>query len=222
MWGAADADFPAVELVAAGLATAFGVPLPTYAVIKVPDLLIDVLLATGDADHVEFGESFRRRGGMVFGSRYLGGVPVKWDARLRRTVEDADRLLVRLLVFDAFIENSDRTSASNPNLLVSNGQMYAIDHGQSLPSVQGITGKSLPYTFDSHLGWTTAQEQPHLLDQPIEDLRRLSDAAIDAAIHAVPGTWWTAADRAAGVQVALRKRRDQLPGTLVHLAERLR
>jgi hypothetical protein len=61
--------------------------------------------------------------------------------------------MARLLVFDAFIENMDRTSSLNPNLLISNGRMYAIDHGQSLPSVQGITGKILDYPLDSHIGW---------------------------------------------------------------------
>lgn len=217
----ADADFPAAELVAAGLAVALDVPLPAFGVLTVPDLLTKAFLGTGDADHVEFAESFQRRGGSCFGSRYLTGMTVKWEARLRRKVEDADRLLARLLVFDAFIENGDRSAASNPNLLVSNGRLFAIDHGQSLPSVQGITGKSLPFPFDSHLGWTTAVEQPRLLDEPIADLRRLSDAAIDAAIAAVPAGWWTAADRAAGVRLALRRRRDHLPATLQQLAERL-
>lgn len=218
----ADADFPAAELVGAGLAMMFNVPLPTFAVLTAPDALTGAFLATGDADHVEFAESFQRRGGCCFGSRYLPGMTVKWEARLRRKVEDADRLLARLLVFDAFIENGDRSAASNPNLLVSNGRLFAIDHGQSLPSVQGITGKSLLFPFDSHLGWTTVVEQPRLLDVPIAALRRLSDAAIDGAVDAVPAAWWTAQGRADAVRVALRQRRDDLPGTLDRLSERLR
>jgi hypothetical protein len=105
---------------------------------------------------------------------------------------------------------------------VSNNRLFAIDHGQSLPSVQGISGKSLPYPFDSHLGWPTAQERPDLLEGPIADLAALPDGAIDAAIDAVPPAWWTAGGRADTVRLALRRRRDQLPDTLLQLAERLR
>ncbi len=180
------------------------------------------MLATRDRDHVEFAEAFHRRGGTCFGSNYLPGAVVKWDVRLRRQVPDADRVLARLLVFDAFIENGDRTSATNPNLLVSNGALFAIDHGQALPSVQGATGKSLPYPFDSHLGWTVVQERPSLLEEPTALLRGLDPGAIDAAVDAVPATWWSAPDRPERVGRALRRRRDDLLVTLEHLAERLR
>lgn len=215
----ADPDFPAAELVAAGLAGPLGIPLPPYRVLAVSEVLSGALVATADADMVEFAQSFLRRANTCFGSRYLGGVTVKWEPRLRRAVMDADRLLARLLVFDAFIENGDRSAATNPNLLVSNGQLYAIDHGQALPSVQGITGKSLVFPFDSHLSWQTVQEQPDLLAGPIAALRALPDAAIAAAVEAVPATWWTAPGRPAAVALALRHRRDQLPDMLERLVE---
>lgn len=105
---------------------------------------------------------------------------------------------------------------------MSNGQLFAIDHGQALPSVQGVTGKSLPFPIDSHLGWDTVTRQPGLLHGPIDDLRRLTNATIDSAVAAVPASWWTAPDRAAAVCLALRRRRDELPGKLEELAERLR
>jgi hypothetical protein len=215
----ADPDFPAAELVAAGLAEPLGVRLPAYGVVAAPDLLTAALLATGDADLAEFAESFGRRGGTCFGSRYLAGVTVKWEPRLRGKVEESDRVLARLLVFDAFIENADRSSATNPNLLVSNGVLYAIDHGQALPSVQGITGKSLVFPFDSHISWLTVQQQPDLLAEPIASLRALPDAAIDAAVDAVPASWWTAPGRPAAVRLALRQRRAQLPDMLQRLVE---
>lgn len=215
----ADRDFPAAELVAAGLATAFGVPLPPYRVPTASDVLVELLRSTGDADLREFGDSFARQGGRCFGSRYLPGVTVKWDASLRRRVDDADALLARLLVFDAFIENGDRSAAHNPNLLVSNGRLFAIDHGQALPSVQGISGKSLPFPFDSHLGWSIVVEQAHLLEEPVDALRRLADDAIDAAVGAVPAPWWREADRPDRVRQALRVRRDQLPATILQIME---
>lgn len=67
----ADVDFPAAELVAAGLAVAFEVPLPAFRVLSAPPALVQAFTATRDPDHVEFAESFERRGGCCFGSRYL-------------------------------------------------------------------------------------------------------------------------------------------------------
>jgi hypothetical protein len=214
-----DRDFPAAELVGAGLAGALTVPSPPYRVLRASGLLVDVLMSTGDPDLREFGESFARTGGLCFGSRYLPGVTVKWDVALRHRVNGADGILARLLVFDAFIENGDRSSAHNPNLLVSNGAVFAIDHGQALPSVQGIFSKTLPYPFDSHLGWPTVLEQPHLLERPLADLRALPGDAIDAAVGAVPAGWRPDADRPARVRAALRVRRDHLPATILSILE---
>lgn len=216
-----DPDFPAAELVGAMLGRAFDVPQPQFLVLNAPKALVDLLASTGDADLAEFAASFARQGGLVFGSRWLGGVTQKWTAAMRGIVADADVSLARLLVFDAFIENGDRSSATNPNLLVSNGQIYAIDHGQALPAVQGIHGKRLPYPFDSHLAWSVVRERPYLLDEPTAALRRLSDGAIQEAVAAVPAPWWTDAARPPLVVDELRVRRDILPGILEKLKESL-
>lgn len=45
-----------------------------------------------------------------------------------------------------------------------------------------------------------AAEQPHLLQEPVADLRSLSEAAIDAVYAA----WWTALNRPQAVRQALR------------------
>lgn len=215
-------DFPVAELVSAELASAFEVPLPAFRVLVAPDALTEAMLATGDRDLVSFGESFRRRGGTCFGSRWLPGVVVKWQTALRRRVERADDLLSRIIAFDAFIENGDRTSATNPNLLVSNGQLFAIDHGQALPAVQGATGMSLPYPFASHLAWPILEERPILLEEPMALLHRLDLSRLDEAVAAVPASWWSAPERPALVTRALRRRRDDLLATFDLLAERLR
>lgn len=216
-----DRDFPAAELVGAHLADALDVPQAPFAVLGVPPVLSSALAETGDPDLVEFAASFERLGLRCFGSRYLPGAVRKWTPALRSEVTDCDALLVRLLVLDAFIENGDRSSAANPNLLVSNGRLYAIDHGQALPAVQGITGKRLPYAFDSHLAWSVLQERPHLLEQPTADLRALSDGAIRAAVATVPAAWWTDSGRIPTVIADLCSRRDVLPATLDQLRERL-
>ncbi len=216
-----DRDFPAAELVGAYLAAALGVPQPPFAVLDVPEVLAEAFAASEDPDLTEFAESFQRLGLCCFGSRYLPGVVQKWTPRLRSRVDDCDPVLVRLLVLDAFIENGDRSAATNPNLLVCNRRLYAIDHGQALPAVQGILGKKLPYAFDSHLAWSVLQERPHLLDAPVADLRALSDGAIEAAVAAVPVAWWFEPHRPAAVVADLRSRRDALPATLDQLRERL-
>lgn len=216
-----DEDFPAAELVAAQLAGPLGVAIPPFAILAAPAELTAAFNATGDPDLVEFAQSFERRGGLCFGSRYLPGVIEKWAARMRFVVPEADEFLARLLVFDAYIENGDRTSADNPNLLATPAGLFAIDHGQALPAVQGITGKRLGYSFHSHIGWSAVVEQPALLGPPIAALSALSDTAIDAAIGAVPAAWWTATDRAALARADLRSRRDQLPVTLNDLRVKL-
>ena len=216
-----DPDFPAAELVSAHLATAFGVPQPHYAVLRVDRVLVDAMAETGDPDLVEFSDSFYRLNFACFGSRYLTGVVTKWSPRLRSRITDCDPLLARLLVFDAFIENGDRSSASNPNLLVANDRLYAIDHGQALPSVQGATGKRLRFPFDSHLAWPIVQERPFLLDPSTVELRTLTDEVITTAVRAVPSAWWTDAGRPDVVIADLRARRDALPDILLSIRERL-
>jgi hypothetical protein len=216
-----DRDFPAAELVGAMLARAFDVPQPRFEVLRVPDFLVEFMVSTEDPDLAEFAASFTRLGHTCFGSRYLGGVLQKWTATLRAVVPHSDRLLAHLLVFDAFIENGDRTSVTNPNLLVSNARLYAIDHGQALPSVQGVRGKRLPYAFDSHIAWNVVREQPALLDAPVAALRLLSDAAITEAVRAVPPAWWTETGRDEHVIRDLCARRDALPAILLALKDQL-
>jgi len=88
------------------------VPLPIFAVLEVPRALTDAFLATGDPDLGEFAESFQRQGETCFGSRHLGGVTQKWSSSLRHRITDCDTVLARLLVFDAFIENGDRSAST--------------------------------------------------------------------------------------------------------------
>ncbi|MEZ4320536.1 MAG: HipA family kinase [Myxococcota bacterium] len=217
----ADADFPIAELVAAELAVALDVRLPAFEILDAPEPLVEAFIASGDRDHREFAESFRRRGHSCFGSRFLDGIVVKWAERQRAIVGGAAEFLVNLLVFDGFVENGDRTSATNPNLLVANGTLFAIDHGQALPCVAGLRSR-LPFPFDSHLGWTTLVEDLSLLDEPLARLRGLADTRIDAAVARVPKEWWGAPERPDMARAALRERRDALPAILEGVRERLR
>lgn len=213
-------DFPAAELVAAELARSFGVPIPAFAVIDCPEELLEAMTASGDAELTGFAESFRRCGGCCFGSRYLPEPVMTWRKTLRAQVAGVDEVLARVLVFDGFIENMDRAAEHNPNLLVSRGELFAIDHGQGLPAVHGVGG-GLPYPFDGHIAWDVVERNADLLAEPIEDLRRLPDDAIDAAVAVVPASWWADEARPAATRRSLRERRDRLPSILGRLMERI-
>jgi hypothetical protein len=209
-----DSDFPVAEIVAAVLADALCIPLPHWGLLQAPDVLTEALQTSGVPFLVEFGMSFARREGRCFGSRWLDGALERWNPRMRGRWPEADVVLARLWVFDAFIENLDRSSVDNPNLMVSNGCLFAIDHGQALPSVQGVTGKFRHFPHDSHLAWATVRERPELVSEPLHDLATLPDAAIDDAVGAVPAAWWPSPDRPDKVRHDLRTRRDALPARL--------
>lgn len=216
-----DADFPVVELVAAHLAAALAVPLPAFVVAEAPPGLTGALKASGDPDLLEFAAAFERREGTCFGSRCLAGPTTRWTMATSAVDPQAAATLARVLVFDTFIENIDRTSASNPNLLISSGRVVAIDHNQALPVLQGATGKRLRFPVESHIAWPTVQADPHLLKAPIADLRALDPAAVRAAVAAVPACWWADPARAERAAADLIDRRAVVSDTLAAMQKSL-
>ena len=98
-----------------------------------------------------------------------------------------------ILWLDAFTLNVDRTW-SNPNLLRWHRQVWAIDHGAALyvhhswpskaPDPERFAG--LPYAADSHLLRSVAEPTLAIHDQMRD---RLSHAAIDDIVSAVPSEW---------------------------------
>jgi hypothetical protein len=68
---------------------------------------------------------------------------------------DVDRALAsRVLAFDAYVENVDR-SWRNPNLLIWHGDLWLIDHGATLyfhhnwPRAEAVVHR--PYRWDDHV-----------------------------------------------------------------------
>lgn len=181
--------------------------------LEAPAPLIAVARATGDKDHVAFADSWERLGGLAFGSRYLPGVVEKWRMNRRTSIAGLDRALVRVLVFDAFIEHMDRSAAHNPNLLVANGVLYAIDHGQGFPSVHG-SRSGFAYNYNSHIAWPVLVERRDLLEEALAPLMALRTDAIDAAIAAVPPLWWPTPTAAQATRAALVARLDVVPREL--------
>ena len=111
------------ELVVGGLARALGLPVPELALVDVP-----AEFGRMERDS-EIQELLRRSLGCNVGLRYLDGA-FNFDAMAAGDLIDAE-LAARVVWFDAFVTNMDRT-ARNPNLLVWRRRPWLIDHGAAL------------------------------------------------------------------------------------------
>jgi hypothetical protein len=111
------------ELVVGGIARAVGLPVPELA-------LVEVLPLFGRSEpDPEIQEILTRSHGINVGLRYLDGA-LNFDATAAGEYVDDD-LASRLVWFDAFVTNPDRTHR-NPNLLVWQRRPWLIDHGAAL------------------------------------------------------------------------------------------
>jgi HipA-like protein len=110
------------EVIVAGLGERLGLPVPERALVELP---ADV--QTDDRND-ELADLLQASVGQNLGFRWLDG------ARVLSVPEAArvdDEFAVRVLWLDALVMNLDRTP-SNPNILLSKGQPFLIDHGAAL------------------------------------------------------------------------------------------
>ncbi|MCK6516806.1 hypothetical protein L6R46_17330 [Myxococcota bacterium] len=214
--GSQDRDFPVSELIAAGLASHLGVPMPAYAVLEAEPNLLQLLESLGDDDARELLGALETSGGACFGSRLLPSPLTRWTPALHRALKLDDGVLAKVLAFDALIENGDRRNAHNPNLLVCNGAIWAIDHGQSLPAAQGCPPAPNRYPYTEHITWTILEESLTALTSAIPLVSELTEEAIAAAVSAVPDEWWAEPTRANRVVESLCARRHQVVEDLQH------
>jgi len=111
------------EIIAHGVASAIGLPVPEIAIIDLPDRF-----GQSEPDP-EIQELLKASRGVNIGLRYLDG-SFNFDPVAAHEVVDAQ--FASLLVWlDAYLTNPDRT-ARNPNLLVWQRKPWLIDHGASL------------------------------------------------------------------------------------------
>lgn len=111
------------ELIAAGLATALGLPVPPYAVLELEK-------GFGEAEpDPEIQDLLRGSIGLNFGLGYLPGA-LGYDPVADEDMV-AEELASDIVWFDAYISNVDRT-VRNPNLLIWRDKLWLIDHGASL------------------------------------------------------------------------------------------
>jgi len=111
------------ELITGSLAQAAGLPTPELA-------LIDVAESFGRSEpDPEIQDLLRASHGINVGLRYLDG-SFNFDTSAAGEFISPD-LAARIVWFDAFVSNPDRTHR-NPNLLIWNREPWLIDHGAAL------------------------------------------------------------------------------------------
>jgi hypothetical protein len=168
------------ELVVGMLATAAGLPAPELAI-------VEILPAFGRSEpDPEIQEILGKSHGVNVGLRYLDGA-FNFDASAAGEYVSSD-LATRLVWFDAFVTNPDRTHR-NPNLLVWQKGAWLIDHGAALyahhdwPSVDAARTASPFPLIKSHV---LLEHSGDLAAVDAEMRRRLTAEVIDDVLAKVP------------------------------------
>ena len=168
------------ELIAGELARALALPVPEIAFLE-----LDADMARTEPDP-EIQHLIRASAGLNLGLDYLPG-SVNYDPLVDRPDE---RLASRIVWFDAFVQNVDRT-ARNTNMLLWHRKPYLIDHGAA---------------FYFHHDWSRAAAAAASRFAPIRDhvllpaagalaeadaelAAKLTPELIDATVRLVPAAW---------------------------------
>jgi len=198
------------EIIVGQLGRIVGLPVPELVLVDLPGEL-----AKTERDQ-EIQELLVASTGLNMGLAYLSGA-LMFDAATPGPALDRT-LASRLVLFDAFTTNVDRT-ARNPNLLWWQGALWLIDHGAALywhhdwdGSLVGAD-RRFPLVRDHVLlPWASA------LPEAAQWLRgELTDARIEAALAEVPAAWLAedaaaAEARRAAYVAFLRARREAAQG----------
>lgn len=202
------------ELIAGEIARALG--------LRVPELVLVELareLAESEPDP-ELCAPLERSAGLNLGLDYLPG-SITFDP-VAGARPDAG-LASRIVFFDAFVTNVDRT-ARNANLLVWHKDLWLIDHGASLYFHHGwqpsdrTEGSGDPFVeIESHV----LIRQAKTLGAAATELERVvTDALITRIVAALPSAWLAelnggdAEELRAGYATWLRARREAIPRIL--------
>ncbi len=110
------------ELVANQLATYFGIPVPTPALVSIDAELADLVAL----NFPEKSKRIRDSIGLNFGSRQLSDVTT-WPVD-KAIPEAMLATAVSIFAFDALIENPDRKFSPNPNLFSRGDVIFVFDH----------------------------------------------------------------------------------------------
>ncbi len=173
------------EVIAGELARRLGLPMPELARVE-----LDPVVARAEPDE-EVQELIKASAGGNLGMDFLPGA-LGYDP-VAHPVESG--LASRVIAFDAFVENVDR-SWRNPNLLIWHGGLWLIDHGATLyfhhnwPRADTVVHR--PYRWDDHVLKPYAQD---LATEGPALAGRLTPELLSEVIALVPEEWLEDGDR---------------------------
>ena len=173
------------ELVCGEIGRTLGLPVPEIVFAE-----LDPDLSRTEPDH-EISALIRGSAGLNLAIDYLPG-SVAYDPLVMKLDDD---LMSRIVWFDAYISNVDRT-ARNPNMLIWHRKLWLIDHGAAL-------------YFHHADGWQADPAKPrdvfplikqHLLLHKAKSLRAVDDAmaqaltpaALQRIVDLIPASWLAA------------------------------
>jgi hypothetical protein len=173
------------EVISGELARRLGLPVPELTAVH-----LDPIVARAEPDE-EVQELIKASAGTNLGMDFLPGA-LGYDPVVH-PVEAG--LASRVLAFDAFVENVDR-SWRNPNLLIWHGDLWLIDHGATLyfhhnwPRAEAVVHRA--YKWDDHVlkpyATELATEGPALA-------ARITPELIAEVVELVPDEWLDEGDR---------------------------
>lgn len=167
------------EVIAGELARRLGLPVPELVVTE-----LDPVVARAEPDE-EVQELIKASAGANLGMDFLPG-SLGYDP-VAHPVEP--ELASRVLAFDAFVENVDR-SWRNPNLLMWHGGLWLIDHGATLyfhhnwPRAAAAVHRA--YRWDDHV------LRPYAKDLAVEGpklVAELTPQVLTDVVALVPEEW---------------------------------
>jgi hypothetical protein len=168
------------ELVVGQLALAAGLPTPEMALIEVPDSF-----GRSEPDP-EIQDLLRASHGINVGARYLDGA-FNFDGNAASDLISPE-LAARIVWFDAFVSNPDRTHR-NPNLMLCGRKPFLIDHGAAIyaqhdwPSVDEARTRAPFQMIEKHVLLAASAD---IGDADSEMVPLLTEAVIRSAVESVP------------------------------------
>jgi hypothetical protein len=179
----------AAEIIAGEIGRLLGLPVPELVLVEMDE-------AFGRNEHdEEVRDLLRGSVGLNLGMDYLPGSMMFDPAAGDQASAD---FASRLVWFDAFVTNVDRT-ARNPNLLCWHKKLYPIDHGAALyfhhnwPTAQVVAASRFGAVREHVLlRWASQLEAVHRVALPL-----LNEAALRHVLTKVPDAWLLPADGAA-------------------------
>jgi hypothetical protein len=173
------------EVISGELARRLDLPVP-----DLTEIHLDPIVARAEPDE-EVQQLIKASAGSNLGMDFLPGA-LGYDP-VAHPVEAG--LASRIIAFDAFVENVDR-SWRNPNLLIWHDQLWMIDHGATLyfhhnwPRAANVVHRA--YKWDDHV------LRPYAKALPTEGPQlaaRLTPGLLAEVIDLVPADWLDDGDR---------------------------